>query len=449
VDGRTKWLREWLQQPRGGGREVFVYLDLKVPKNGGTKYKPLTTEVLIDAGWLPDLSNDLARKIETARVARPLQHTPRPGEPTWTANSAQPPGAPAWWEIVAPKDAEIDAFLEKSPELDKYIKEFLATLDPNDARKYSAYIKRRFCMYNNAFTWDELVKLSEIRDSVETDELFRWTEGRDCLSGRVLFGKNPGDNWQHGTFGVNTFMRACKITDTVACMDADTGKTLWKKDFPVDVSIFNGEGLKWSPHGGFDYIGVSSVPAVCNGKIYVVGAMGMYCLSTRDGALLWKAPGDPEHASPLVASGVVYNCGVAYDAEGGKVLWKNPNYKPNKKEWYKSEARYISAQLWPSGGTNYIITTDAERLCALDMRTGSAIWTVENSKFPFSHDSPFIVGGDILLNPSPLQAVRLTPSGVEPLWRRQDGNGMLAHQGYVYGNAAPKDRFAPRGGAST
>src|ERR1044072_1642121 len=114
----------------------------------------------------------------------------------------------------------------------------------------------------------------------------------------------------------------------IACIDMMTGKTLWAKDFPVDLNTFSGEGKSWSPHGGFDNFGISSTPVISEGKCYFSGAMGLYCLSTRDGSLLWKVPGELEHASPLVAGGIVYHCGIAYDAGNGKLLWKNSNYKP-------------------------------------------------------------------------------------------------------------------------
>jgi hypothetical protein len=150
------WRSEWTEGRNGrengcsspvvADGKVFAYVHLKVPKDGGKNYKPITTELLLDAGWLPDLPDDLAKKVEAARVARPQ-------------SKKTPPGAPLWWAIAAPKDAEIDAFLEKTPELDKYIKDVIVTLDPKDATKYGAYIKRRFCMYNSEYTWDELVKL--------------------------------------------------------------------------------------------------------------------------------------------------------------------------------------------------------------------------------------------------------------------------------------------------
>ena len=68
---------------------------------------------------MPDLPADLAKKIEAARTRKG-----RPGCQGWP-----------WWEIKEPKEKakELSNFLAKKPELDKYIKDFIATLKPEDA----------------------------------------------------------------------------------------------------------------------------------------------------------------------------------------------------------------------------------------------------------------------------------------------------------------------------
>ena len=423
------WKSEW-EGGRGGRAcgasspvvadgKVFVYVNQKLPKDGGKNYKPITTELLIDSGWRPDLPEELARKIEAARLGRPHN------EDTTKYGGWQkvPPGAPIWFGVVAPTEAEIDAFLAKTPDLDKYIKDFVATLEPQDTKTYGAYIKRRFSMFLCEYTWDELVQLSKLRDK-EFVSFDQWRPG-DYADNTLK--KDANDNWQHGCFSMSAFLRSCKMSDTLACLDAATGKTLWKQDFPVDLTIFNREGMSWSPHGGFDNFGVSSVPTIAGGKCYFAGAMGLYCLSARDGALLWKVPGDPEHASPLVASGIVYHCGAAYDAETGKLLWKNPNYKPNWTPWYQTHQRFSSPQLWTSGDTNYIITTDARRCCLLDLKTGRTLWTAVESIFQMGVMTP-VLCGDILVGATThglsfLGAIKVTPSGPQPLWSRKDTFG--------------------------
>ena len=79
-------------------------------------------------------------------------------------------------------------------------------------------------------------------------------------------------------------------------------------------------------------IGLCGTPAVCRGKCYFVGAMGLYCLSAQDGALIWKVKCPPAHASVLVANNVVYSCGAAYNTETGRLIWKTQLWKGTGRE---------------------------------------------------------------------------------------------------------------------
>ena len=432
------WRSEWKERAfeRRDGRdsgcgspviadgEVFVYATVKTPKDGGMLFKPFSKEVLMDAGWLPDLPDDLAKKIETARVARPRAGT--------KGNRDAPP----WFAIIPPKDAEIDAYLAKHDDLAKYVANFVATLAPVDAAKYGAYIKRRFCMYNmdgyshtGEYTWDELVALSKRQDRGFASVLDMGADGSEHTLGK-------GPRGLEQSFIMNAYLRASRIADTVVCMDEATGKTIWKQEFPVDLAIYNRGEIRWSPHGGFDYIGVCSAPTVSNGKVYVQGAMGIFCLSANDGALLWKAPTDPEHSSPLVADGVVYNAGVAYSAETGAVRWKDPGFKPNRKPWYAYA--WCSPMLWSSGGTNYVIGYDGARHCALELKTGRRVWTIDQfspgSMTPVVHDD-LLIWGQTHNGGTDLVALRMTPAGVQPVWSRKDSGGTycpLVYQDRVY-----------------
>ena len=61
--------------------------------------------------------------------------------------------------------------------------------------------------------------------------------------------------------------------DLIFCLDANTGKTLWKASFAG------------RPNGG-----CSSTPYVGGGKVFVVGSNGMYCLDAVSGKEVWKTP---------------------------------------------------------------------------------------------------------------------------------------------------------------
>ena len=130
------WKSEWL--PRGTesgwgspvvaeGR-VLQQLNQKRPIEGGDEFHLITKELLTDWGWMEDMPESLAKKIEDA-----WQSPKRPSSRGWK-----------WWEIEWSKNAycpwvryyvkkgdpipqdpskDLEEFLAKKPELAKYIKD--------------------------------------------------------------------------------------------------------------------------------------------------------------------------------------------------------------------------------------------------------------------------------------------------------------------------------------
>lgn len=117
--------------------------------------------------------------------------------------------------------------------------------------------------------------------------------------------------------------------ESVSCLSAANGKELWRTPLDTSAAKFS-EG--W---GG----GPRSTPTVANGKLYALGAAGdLVCLDASSGKLLWKknlvkefGGGVPQWGyseSPLVDNGnVVVTPGnktgmVALKADTGEVAWK-------------------------------------------------------------------------------------------------------------------------------
>jgi outer membrane protein assembly factor BamB len=118
--------------------------------------------------------------------------------------------------------------------------------------------------------------------------------------------------------------------ETVECLDAKNGKTLWKFDYPTAyVDDF-----------GFDE-GPRATPSIANGRVFTYGAEGkLHCLDFETGKKIWSVDAKAEFdapkgffgiaCSPLVeGNAVLLNIGgnngagiVAFDAATGKVLWK-------------------------------------------------------------------------------------------------------------------------------
>jgi hypothetical protein len=149
------WKSDFIPAFRDGGcgspvvadEMVFVYVN-KLPVDGGDSFKFVTADLLADWGWMPDIPDDVAKRLEEAWAS-----PNRPDCKEWN-----------WLGFERSKEADLDAFLAKKPEADKYIKDFIATLKPEDAKKFGDLIKIRLCSKkaggnDGGLTWDELATI--------------------------------------------------------------------------------------------------------------------------------------------------------------------------------------------------------------------------------------------------------------------------------------------------
>jgi outer membrane protein assembly factor BamB len=112
----------------------------------------------------------------------------------------------------------------------------------------------------------------------------------------------------------------------IACLDAATGKELWRKDYARD---FGGKRPTW---------GYSESPLIDGEKVVITpgGAEGsIVALNKKTGALLWRSKGfsDPPHYSSLIIEEIggvrqyiqlTAQSVVGVAAADGKVLWQAP-----------------------------------------------------------------------------------------------------------------------------
>ncbi|MBI3832153.1 MAG: PQQ-like beta-propeller repeat protein [Planctomycetes bacterium] len=420
------WKSEWIPGYDEGGcgdpvmadGRVFVYASAKWPVDGidaatgiapQDGYRFITTELLLDAGWLPDIPEDLAKKIEEAWASKD-----RPSSAGW-----------AWYDLAqSKKEGALDAFLAKKPELDKYIKDFVATLKPEDAKKYGDYIRKRLCIACKGGygvpagqTWDTLGKLSKLRDTRYRSR-YKWANELRKIS-------NDASTLCETYPAYTSWKRCFKWSDTVFCLDAATGKTLWRKDFPLDAAAVTKIPLE---DAACSLLGACSTPAVAGDRCFVAGAFSVYCFAVKDGALLWQVPGDFAHSALLVADGVVYDNGrgCAYSAENGAVLWKNKDRPQRARE---RDNAWNFPVVWSSGGTNHLIVHEGDRYFAcLELKTGKKLWSVKGPTGWFPS-----LDGDTLIMPVPwpslsghgfskeyggTKAYKLSTTGAELLWQK-------------------------------
>lgn len=377
---------------------VFVYADAVQPKY------VVTSKMLADWGWMDGVPDDLATKIEAARVS--------------------------------PKREKL-----AGAELYKYIEAFLATLEPGQAKQFGDHARKRIAMGMETAGW---LGMQTIVGAGAQDKAFasyeEWQEitykGRSFRDHDLVDGH--GDGGLRGNYIQAAVLKGVPRTDTIYCLDAKTGKQLWKKEYPGQTE----PGFDW-----YWFSGASATPTVLDGKCYVVGSAGLYCLSAEDGTELWKTKTHFTNSSPLVVDGAVYvlfghrACRppvpgelTAFDAKTGAVLWRQPEV------WgiYSSPALWTGADgsrclvLLALGGPYLVDHKTGKVLCKLATRDCGAPWN--------EYATPVVSGNTFVIVLSrTLHAYHIEYPTARHAWSTNYGRGdgdrglsPLVYQGYAY-----------------
>jgi outer membrane protein assembly factor BamB len=183
--------------------------------------------------------------------------------------------------------------------------------------------------------------------------------------------------------------------DTVVCLNAETGKTLWMTKSPGEPKGRN----------------CSSTPCVSGGMVFAIGSTHLYAVDAESGKLAWsqplpsKAPG----SSPLVVNGRVFiQAGklLAYDAATGKPLW----------EQQQIGGTNASPAVWMREGEPLLIASGRAEIACVDPVTGQVHWTT-----PGGGDSTPAIKGDYMAALSSKESIgfagyQLTATGAKLLW---------------------------------
>jgi outer membrane protein assembly factor BamB len=160
--------------------------------------------------------------------------------------------------------------------------------------------------------------------------------------------------------------------ERVVCMELDTGKTKWVREYPV--------AYKKLDYGN----GPRCTPTIHDGMAYTLGAVGhLHCLNASTGEIVWKHDCVQEYSakipmwglacSPLinrdqllVQVGAKDGCIMAFDRKTGAVAWKG----------LQDRAGYASPVRIDVGKSKLVIMWTAENVNGLDAETGKPLWSL-------------------------------------------------------------------------
>ena len=212
--------------------------------------------------------------------------------------------------------------------------------------------------------------------------------------------------------------------ELVECLDATSGRELWKQAFPT----------RYVDNFGFDN-GPRATPCIADGRVFVFGANGnLHALNFATGQPLWSADAQKDFGadkgffgfacSPTVEGKVLLvNVGgkdgrglAAFDTATGKALWQAND----------EEASYSSPVVATFGGGRHALFFTRHHLVSLDPATGAARF-----RFPWGpkmHASvsaavPVVSGDTVFISAgygAGAAALRVKPGGVEKIWSGED-----------------------------
>ena len=157
--------------------------------------------------------------------------------------------------------------------------------------------------------------------------------------------------------------------DTVFCLDAATGETIWRFTYPTDFSP------RLQDHPG----GSLTTPAVSRGRVYTSNREGqLFCFDSDDGEVLFSKDLAEEYGPVVMAHGysgsplviedhLILSMGgktIAVDRESGETLWQTRNF---------GEGSYATPVEFDLRGRSRLAVFTGAGLVVLDRATGDVV----------------------------------------------------------------------------
>jgi len=210
-----------------------------------------------------------------------------------------------------------------------------------------------------------------------------------------------------------------KGNERILCLDAETGKVLWKHEYEVTYNVSYPGGPRVTP-------------TVIDDRLYFQGTMGhLLCLDANHGDVIWKhdicqkyqcePPRWGYSSHPMVHGDLVYAVAggdnqvlVAFDKNTGKEQWKALSAK---------EAGYCPPRIFKQAGVEQLLFWYPKAVVSLNPMNGQSYWSVDlEPVYSISRMSPRQWGNKLYIaGPGKQVAVMLEldeqKPGVGELWR--------------------------------
>jgi outer membrane protein assembly factor BamB len=260
----------------------------------------------------------------------------------------------------------------------------------------------------------------------------------------VAWQKKLGSGWAGPIVSGGKVVVFHRVADQelVECLDAKSGKELWKQSFPT----------RYTDNFGFDN-GPRATPCVADGRLFVFGANGnLHAMDFATGKPLWSVDTQKDFSadkgffgfacSPLVEGKMLLvNVGgkngagiVAFDTSTGKILWQAPD----------DEASYSSPIATTINGQRHALFFARHKLVSLDPANGKAHFTFPwgpKMQASVSAAVPVVSGDTVFISAgygAGAAALRVKAGGVEKLWSGEEQLTVqyvtpVLRDGFLYG----------------
>lgn len=184
-------------------------------------------------------------------------------------------------------------------------------------------------------------------------------------------------------------MGNAKDTDTVYCLDADTGAVIWRRSYACKGGV---------------HPGTRATPTVHGQRVYTFSRAGhVFCFEAASGKVVWSKNLCDElkvkslrwglSSSPLIEKNLVIlsagTCAVALDASDGKILWRAES----------DLASYASPVAFGAPGQRRVLVMAGEEAVCLRVADGKALWRHPwRPRYPNNCSDPIVSGDKVFLS---------------------------------------------------